>query len=396
MLFGSIILTIYVISIVLLLFGYSKVKELKVDIAKEETTLHHNFSIIIPFRYEAKNLPALLESISKLKYPKENFELIFVDDESEDDSVIIIERFFKSFNGTLTLRQAQCDTQVSDEKIQFKIIENNRKSKSPKKDAITEAIKISKHEWVVTTDSDCLLPENWLVALNRFISENNPTMIVGPVKYTLNNSLINNYQQLDNFSLQTTTVGAFGWNHPILCNGANLAYKKEEFDTVSGFSENDHIASGDDVFLLEKFRNRNPKSVQFIKSKDSLVVTKAQDSWKDIINQRVRWASKTSKQKDVFTLLLGGVVFLTNLLVTFGLIVSILQIGFYRFFFSFLLIKIIMDFIVLHRTSVFFRNKINIPYFLINTLLYPIITVIVVLKSFRGNYEWKGRAFNSK
>jgi len=221
-------------------------------------------------------------------------------------------------------------------------------------------------------------------------------MIAGPVNYFLKNNLINHYQQLDNFSLQTTTVGTFGLNHPILCNGANLAYKKEEFNLVSGFSDNNHIASGDDIFLLEKFRNRDPKRDRFIKSKDSIITTKPQGSWKEITNQRIRWASKTSKQKDVFSKLLGLIVFLTNLIVFIGLVLIIINSGFISYYISFLLIKIIVDYLILYQTSGFFKSKINILFFLINTSIYPIITIIVVIKSFKGNYRWKERTFNSK
>ena len=399
-LLGSIILTFYAFSMVILLVGYSKVELFKGALSNNEIAKHHNFSIIIPFRNEAKNLPFLLESLLKLNYPKEAYEVIFVDDASEDDSAAVIESFFKSSNDASAvrqvLRQAQYDTQCTNPSIDFKIINNVRTSASPKKDAITEAINISKYDWIITTDADCLLPENWLLSFNSFIIKNDPTMIVGSVKYHSKNSWNNNYQQLDNFSLQTTTVGAFGWNHPILCNGANLVYKKEEFNAVSGFLENNHIASGDDIFLLEKFRNKNPKGVQFIKSKDSIVITKTQDSWKEVVNQRIRWASKTSKQKDFYTLLLGLIVFFTNLYVIVGWLVCMLQIGFWRSFLAFLIIKILLDLFIIQRTSGFFRNKINIPYYLINTLVYPIITVIVVLKSFQGNYQWKGRTFNSK
>ncbi len=375
-LIGGIILGIYLVSMGLLLFGYRRIKEFKFDVSEKKTTPLQSFSVIIPFRNEAKNLPDLLASISKLKYPRENFEVIFIDDESKDDSVEIILR------------------KLNDSNVIFRIINNVRTSASPKKDAISEAIKISKYEWIITTDADCLLPKNWLVAFDNFISKNNPIMIAGPVNYSLKNDLINQYQQLDNFSLQTTTVGAFGWKHPILCNGANLAYKKEEFNLVLGFLNNNHIASGDDIFLLEKFRSQHPKKVQFIKSRDSIVLTKAQGSWKNIINQRIRWASKTSKQKGVFSKLLGLVVFLSNLMVLIGLFLSVINLGLISYFISFLLIKTMVDFLILYPTSTFFKRKINVPFFLINTLIYPIITIVVVVKSLQGKYIWKGRTIN--
>jgi len=373
--FGSIVLILYLIAMGMLIFGYQKIPEYDFS-AEENSTLKTCFSIIIPFRNEAENLVPLLQSILQLNYPKNSFEVLFVNDDSMDDSVKIILK------------------ELNEKEFPFRVINNHRKSASPKKDAITEAIKVSKHDWILTTDADCKLPKNWLLSFHGFIQKNNPLMIVGPVRYFTENGLINQYQQLDNFSLQTTTIGSFGLHSPLLCNGANLAYKKEEFNLVSGFSKNNHIASGDDVFLLEKFKNTNPKRVQFIKSKDAIVLTQAQESWKGIINQRIRWASKTTKQKDSFIKLLGSIVFLANLFVFIGLFICIRNPSLTPYFISYISIKIFIDYLVLLPTAKFFRTKINILYFLANTFIYPIITIIVVAKSLKGDYIWKGRTYN--
>jgi len=373
--FGSIVLLIYLIAMGGLIFGYQNIPEFKIKSVLNKTPNTH-FTIVIPFRNEAKNLSVLLNSILQIDYPKNLYEVLFVNDESKDDSEAII---LKELENT---------------GIIFKIIDNNRKSASPKKDAITEAIKISKHDWILTTDADCKLPKNWLLTYNEFIQKNDPLMVVGPVRYFEKYDLINQYQQLDNYSLQTTTIGSFGLHSPLLCNGANLAYKKEEFNMVSGFSENNHIASGDDIFLLEKFKKRHPNRVLFIKSKDVIVITQPQDSWKSIINQRIRWASKTTKQDDSITKMLGFIVFLTNILVILGLLLCFNNPNLIPFILCFLMIKISVDYFLLLQTSTFFKSKINISYFLVNTLIYPIITVIVVLKSLKGNYIWKSRNYN--
>ena len=373
--FGSIVLLIYLLAIGILIFGYQKVPEFKFN-PEVKKTPNTPFSIVIPFRNEAKNLSVLLNSNQNLNYPKNLYEIIFVNDESMDDSVAIILRDLKH------------------SEVNYKIIDNIRKSASPKKDAISEAIKVSQYDWILTTDADCKLPENWLLVFNEYIQKNDPLMIVGPVQYFEKKGLINQYQKLDNYSLQTTTIGAFGLHSPLLCNGANLAYKKEEFQLVSGFSKNNHIASGDDIFLLEKFKKRNPNRIQFIKSKDAIVVTQPQDSWKGIINQRIRWASKTTKQDDFITKMLGIIVFIANMFLIFALILFLYNSNYIVFFIGFLMIKINIDYLLLLQTSMFFKTKINIPYFLINTLIYPIITVIVVLKSLKGNYIWKGRNYN--
>ena len=55
-------------------------------------------SIIIPFRNEAENLPKLLKSIDAQEYPKHLFEVILVDDDSEDYSVKTIKKELEGFD----------------------------------------------------------------------------------------------------------------------------------------------------------------------------------------------------------------------------------------------------------------------------------------------------------
>jgi len=336
------------------------------------------FSVVIPFRNEAENLPNILKSIENLKYPSELFEVIFVNDASEDISEkIVLEAIEKS-------------------RFSMKLLQNKRISNSPKKDAINEAIQNSKFEWVVTTDADCELPENWLKTLDMFIQRNNPVMVCGPVIYQSNGSFLENFQQLDGLSLQAVTIGSFGLKAPLLSNGANLAYKKDGFFKVNGFSGNAHIASGDDIFLLEKMKKAFPKQVHFLKSNEAIVVTKPQLTWKNVINQRIRWASKTSKQKTAVSLILGMLVFLVNisvLAIPFFLIFDIKNWGFYLFL---LFLKIIGDYVVVQQTIGFFNKKISFLKFLLQPIVYAIIVLIVFLKSLRGNYSWKGRNFQKQ
>ena len=240
MIFIFIIITIiYLCFMGSFIVGFHKIPEFKYQNSEEKTA----FSILIPFRNEAKNLEKLIDSIIELNYPKELFEVIFIDDASEDDSIEIIKnRFSANPNST----------------INFKIISNERKTKSPKKDAISLAIYKAKYDWMVTTDADCQLPTFWLDSFNDFIQKNNTQFIAAPVKYNHDNTFLYRFQILDMLSLQGATIGGFGLKKPFLCNGANLAYRKDTFIEVNGFNGNGNIASGDDIFLLEKITKLYP------------------------------------------------------------------------------------------------------------------------------------------
>ncbi|HEX8017498.1 MAG TPA: glycosyltransferase [Flavobacterium sp.] len=359
-----VILKIYVITIGLLIYGFFKVKKYQKSNLEPKTS----FTIIVPFRNEKENLPILLESFSNLNYPLDLFEVILVDDSSD-------EKF-----------------QVSGFRFQVSVINNIRVSKSPKKDAITTAMQHVKTDWVITTDADCIVSENWLLTFDNYIQENEILMLAGAVTYECKNSFFDHFQQLDLTSLQGATIGSFGLNRAFMCNGANFAYTKSLFEKLNGFEGNDKIASGDDVFLLQKTIERFPKEVHYLKAKETIVLTKPTETWKSLFYQRVRWAAKTSSYQSLFGKLLGVVVFLGNLSFVLGFFFVCFGIWSYPVFVVFAFLKFVTDFVLLYVTNLFL-TKGEIKSLLLSSLLYPFFSTTVALYSLFGSYEWKDRRF---
>jgi len=371
---------IYILAIVIFLYlalmglirlGVSLLPFFKVSAAIPKI----RFTVIVPFRNEAENIPRLLRSLSSLDYPIELFEVILVNDASEDDSVKVIR------------------DNVQDCKCDLKVIQNKRTSASPKKDALTTAIAEAKFEWILTTDADCELPGKWLQLYDQYIQKNQPKMVCAPVVYSASKNLLINFQFLDGLSLQAVTMGAFGWKRPLICNGADMGYSKKAFYEVDGYKGNDHIASGDDIFLMEKIRELCPKTIKYIKNRDAAVITKPEKTWDGVLSQRVRWASKTSQQKSWESKLLGITVFLFNLVFLGCILAIFINMERYMWYVGFLFLKIIADLLVLIPVASFFKSQISLPGYLINAFLYPFITVWIVFASFWGNYRWKGRKF---
>jgi len=367
----------YLVVIALFTYGFDKVEDFKLQDLQPKT----KFSVVIPFRNEAKNLPKLLASISNLNFPKSMFEVILIDDDSEDDSVSIIEKFVNS-------SRKNHNTLIDN----IKIIKNTKTSNSPKKDAITSAIKVSKFNWIVTTDADCILPKYWLDTFDECIQTRQAHCIVAPVTYHGKTSFLNRFQTLDFLSLQGATIGGFGIKKPFMCNGANFAYSKSDFYTVNGFEGNTTISSGDDVFLLEKLRHLDAKKVHYLKSKHAIVTTNPTENTKQLIQQRLRWASKTSNYKYWFAKLVGLIVLLGNL-IFIGLIPAVLltnlslKIGIALF-----VIKFSIDFLLLFKTSRFFKQENLLLSYLLSSFIYPFFNVYIAFLSFFSSYEWKGRS----
>jgi len=358
------ILLIYFISIGLLIFGFVRIKKYQNKGLKPQTS----FTIIVPFRNEGENLPNLLNSFTNLNYPTDLFEVILVDDNSVQK------------------------IQLSIVNYQLSIINNIRGSNSPKKDAISTAMQLVKTNWVITTDADCLVPENWLLTFDNYIQENQVSMLAGAVSYDCENSFLHHFQQLDLTSLQGATIGSFGLNRPFMCNGANFAYTKSLFEKLNGFDGNNKIASGDDVFLLQKAVEKFPKEVHYLKSKEAIVITKPTEDWKSLFYQRVRWAAKTSSYKSSFGKYLGLIVFFGNLSFVLGFFFLLFGIWWYPIFVLFAFFKFLIDFVLLYITNQFLK-KTRIKSLLFSSLLYPFFSSAVALYSLFGSYEWKGRRF---
>ncbi|MFN7044935.1 MAG: glycosyltransferase family 2 protein [Flavobacterium sp.] len=359
----GIVFLIYILFIGQLIYGFNRMKRF----SRKEFTPKTSFSIVVPFRNEKENLPNLLHSISLLNYPKELVEIILVDDDSEE-----------VFS-------------VQDLVFSLKVIKNDRKSNSPKKDAIETAIQIAKNDWIITTDADCLVQKNWLTNFDQYIQENEVAMVASGVCYVPKNGFLSAFQNLDFLSLQGATIGSFGIEKPFMCNGANFAYSKHFFKELNGFQGNETIASGDDVFLLQKAVSVAPKKVGFLLAKESIVATKPVETWTELFQQRVRWASKSTGYSSSYGKILALVVFGGNLVWILSFLLWLTSVLDQNIFMLFVALKFLIDFILIYKTASFFESKLQ--YVLASSLMYPFFSVSVAVYSLFGKYSWKGRSF---
>ena len=359
------IMLLYCLTISFLIYGFTKINTINYIGLKPKT----KFSIVIPFRDETENLPILLDSLSKLNYPMELFEVLLIDDESKEVFT------------------------VPSLKFKVSVIKNIRVSNSPKKDAIVTAMQSVNSDWIITTDADCTVNKNWIITLDNYIQLHDVAMIAGAVTYDYDNSFLHHFQQLDLASLQGATIGSFGIKKGFMCNGANFAYTKSFFQELNGFDGNNSIASGDDVFLLQKAVAQFPEKVSYLKSQNNIVNTKPLSDWKSLFYQRVRWASKTSSYQSTFGKGLGLVVFAGNLNWILVLGSWFLSLTTFQHFFLVCVFKFSVDTILIYKTNQFL-TKTKIQYLILSSLLYPFFSVSVALYSLFGKYEWKGRVFS--
>ncbi|RCT53887.1 glycosyltransferase [Winogradskyella sp. KYW1333] len=364
----------YLLLMGLFVIGFDKVESFSLSDLPSRT----KFTVVIPFRNEAENLEALLLSVSNLNYPKTHYEIILVNDDSTDTSIDAIESFLKKQKSPLK---------------NIRIIDNYRQSNSPKKDAITLAINNANYDWIITTDADCLLPSYWLDAFDEKIQTSDTVAIVGPVNLITTSSFLNRFQTLEILALQGVTLGSFGIRFPFMCNGANFCYKKSVFKDCNGFEGNNNIASGDDLFLLEKIHKQYKARVHYLKSEKAIVHTKGESNLNSLIQQRLRWASKTNNYSNWYSKITGLIVLLGNLIFNIILVLLLLNAINIRIATALLVIKISVDFLLLFKSARFFKQEHQLSAFIFSSLLYPIFNIYVATLSFFKPYKWKGRIF---
>ncbi len=379
-----VILLIYVVFIIQLILGFRKVKTFETTNLEPKTA----FTIVVPFRNEEKNLNKLLQSFSQLQYPISLLQIVMVDDFSDDLSTQIYNRW-----------------RMAHQEVDTTLLDNLLLSNSPKKDALGRAIPIAKHDWIVTTDADCVVNKNWLLTLDNYIQQNTAEMIVGSVMYKTKNNWFHHFQQLDLMSLQGVTIASFGIGKPFMCNGANFAYTKKFFAEIGGFGGINDKASGDDVLLLQKAVSYNKEKVQYLKNSDSIVKTKPENDLGKLFMQRVRWAAKTSDYKSSYAKSLAVVVLLMNLslTITLSLMLSTYFSPSSASLLSFLFlnkkivlivffIKYFVDYTLLYKSNAYLRKgQFFVP--LASSILYPFFSSLVGLYSLFGTFTWKGRRF---
>ena len=379
-------LIIYTVSAILLLYGliilvykglWAKLKPFRLEPSKAPGAL--KFSIIIPARNEEKNIGNCLHSILAGSYPKELYEITVVDDFSTDSTPAILARF-----------QGQYPTVVK--VLSLSTILDSRPINSYKKKALELAISQASGEWIVTTDADCLVPTDWLSYYDQYIRASSKRFVAAPVCFEDSGSFISKFQCLDFLSLQAVTGAAVGAGLMSMCNGANLCYQKAFFNEVGGFKGVDELASGDDMFLMQKMQHKDPSSTGYLFASGAIVSTLPMPDWSSFLNQRIRWASKAGAYKDWKIKLVLLLVYLMNLGMLLVLLMGLWVPKYLVVWLGLLLFKFMVEYMFMRAAAKFFQQQKLLSWFLLMQPFHMVYTVVAGMLGLFGKYTWKGRS----
>lgn len=328
-------------------------------------------SVVIAVRNEESHIQACLKSIIHGEISHCDFEILVVDDNSSDNTRIKVE---ECASGHIRYLQS---------------------TGSGKKAALTHGVEQATFSLILCTDADCVVPRNWILShsffYHRFSQKN---LCVGFVLPQVYRHVITRFQWLDFAStMLLTIVGHKYWGF-YLGSGAHLSFKKDIFFAVNGYESNNHLASGDDIFLIKKVLEKYPDSLGFMKSQKGVVLTQPEVTWKGLFQQRKRWATKASYVKDFGVIFVQAWVFLwvllTGLLLASGILTS--HIWVFLTGVSMLVIKIIADYLFLNYLARYFSQPEVMRAFIASSLVYAAHILLSGLFAVLPlKYVWKGR-----
>jgi cellulose synthase/poly-beta-1,6-N-acetylglucosamine synthase-like glycosyltransferase len=345
------VLPILILPYLFLLFDIFKyLKRIKIFRAQKDPLTY--VSVVIACRNEQENLPGLLINLASQDYPFYQFEVIIVDDHSGDK----------------TISAARC----YEYHLNLKILVNEG---TGKKHALKTGINAARGNLIVTTDADCAPSGSWLKTIASFYELQNPDLIICPVQLTSLKGFFGKFQELEFLSLQAITAGTASGKKAVMCNGANLAFKKDSWLNNEENLRFD-IATGDDIFLLHSMKKKGSE-ILWLESPGSTIITESAPDLKAFLGQRKRWASKSAAYRDRYSILLGIVTFVTNAVLAGLLIASIFNHAFFNSFLLAFIIKSIPDFLMLMNVTKRYGRRKLMWWFLPSQVVYPFYVLIV-------------------
>ena len=247
------------------------------QISNVKSQISEGVSVILAAHNESYNLSQYLQALLSQDYPL--YEVIVVDDGSEDSTRDVVERYM-----------------TSDPRLKMSFVPYGARVRSTKKLAITLAAKAAKYDYLLLTDADCV-PESshWISEMmsgfepSTLNSQHSTDIVLGFGAYFMHKSHLNRLVQFDTLFNGLHYLGAALCGHPYMGVGRNLAYKKSLFFESGGFSHLMTTRAGDDDLFVNHVATRTNTSV--VISRESLTWSPSKRTFKEWWQQKRRHLS---------------------------------------------------------------------------------------------------------
>lgn len=228
-------------------------------------------SVVVCAHNEYNNLQDYLTILLDQDYPC--YEVIVVDDSSEDGSDLLLERWSRQYPN-----------------LYHTFVPRGARVLSSKKLALTIGIKAANHEHVLLTDADCR-PESryWIREMVKGFNTSQIEVVLGFSPYFEKKGLLNRLIGYDTLFNGLQYMGMARAGKPYMGVGRNLAYKRSTFFSTNGFKGLLGNQAGDDDLFINRVATRHNTNV--ICNRESIIWSEPKTTWREWFHQKRRHLS---------------------------------------------------------------------------------------------------------
>ena len=324
-------------------------------------------SVLIAARNEEKNICRCLEALARLNYPITHFEVLIGNDQSEDTTGTLVEKFIGDHpNFKLTHIRSQFG-----------------KAKG-KANVLAQLAHEANGDFYFITDADISVPENWIREMLSYYEPGLGT--VSGLSLIDDKGMLSQFQNLE-------WIFAFGMvkvsselNIPVSAVGNNMFITKEAYWSTGGY-ENIPFSVTEDFQLFRETLKKGWKYKTLANHK-ILAYSRPMESFVKVLSQRKRW------MQGAVQLPLPMVIFLSLQSLFFPVIIATLisypLAGIVLWFLK-ILLQNLFNFIFLKRI----KQKTDILIYAIPYELYSgILSVSLLIFFLVPGVKWKGRKYS--
>ena len=233
-------------------------------------------SIIIAAHNEGYNLSQYLPALLTQDWPE--YEVIVVDDGSEDDTREVVEQYM-----------------VHDPRLHMTFVPRGARVGSTKKLAITLGAKSAQYDYLLLTDADCVPAGNqWIREMMQGFDK--ADLVLGFGAYFEEEGHINRLVRYDTLFNGLHYLGAALCGHPYMGVGRNLAYRKSLFFESGGFTHLMTNRAGDDDLFVNRVATKENTAV--VLSRESFTWSLSKKTFKEWWQQKRRHVSVSPAYKE--------------------------------------------------------------------------------------------------
>lgn len=326
-------------------------------------------SVIIPARNEENNIQLCLEQLSKSTYPIENYEIIVVNDRSDDNTGLILDNLQDS---------------ISNLKVIHVTESNKIANLKGKPGALQTGINNASGEIIMMTDADCRVNLKWIETVASQFDEDKVGLVAS---FTLidANSLFEKIQAVEWLYMHTMASAGIGFDQPLGCFGNNLSIRTSVMKELGGY-ENIKFSLTEDLALLQAVFKSKYK-VKYLTNYDASVVTLPCTTFAEYVSQHRRWAVGGLDLK-----WRAAVFVLTFVLMWIGVITAAFTNN-YIWLSGILILRAFADFSVIYPSTIILKQNRLLPMILPTILFLMIIEIFIPLTLINRKIIWKGQVF---